>query len=154
MIVDWNVSRTSCSDRPHAVAILERLSRMQETYGNDPGCRFSRWRPGTKIRTAIRNARDFRDAQRVRELIQSSFPQQQLGTTWRFHIKPVPPTYLGARTKLHNLLTQSTEFSRAAEVRALEEFRTVSLSQVIAPLYAKADRTESPVAPSDDPPDN
>ena len=89
---------------------------------------------------------DFRDAQRVRDLIQSSFPKQQLGTTWRYHIRPVEITYLAARTKLQNLLTQSTEIPPVAEVKiALEEFRTVSQSQVTAQLYAKADRAESPV---------
>jgi hypothetical protein len=146
MIVDWNVCRVNFRDRPRALAILERLSLTQETYGHDPGSRFSRWRPDSNARTAIRNARDFRDAQRVWDLIQSSFPKQKLGTTWRYHIKPVAITYHAARAQLQNLLMQSAEIPPVAKVKvALEEFRTVSQSQVITQLYAKADCAESPL---------
>jgi hypothetical protein len=146
LIVDWNVCGVNYSDRPRAMAILKRLSLTQETYGHDPGSRFSRWIPNSVTRAAIKNARDFRDAQRVRDLIRSSFPNQQLGTPWRYHIKTVAITYHATRTKLQNLLTQTTEIPPVAKVKlALEEFRTVSQSQVTAQLYAKADRTESPV---------
>jgi hypothetical protein len=146
IIVDWNVCSVNCDDRPRARPVLQRLALTQKTYDRDPGIRFSRWRPEKNTRAAIRNARDFQDAQRVHDLIQTSLPKEQLGATWNYHIKPVPITYNVARTKLQNLLTRSTEFPLVADIKtALQEFRNVSQSDVTARLYAMADCEESPV---------
>ena len=149
LIAGWNISGLSLTNRPGALAIAKRLSRMNGLYGHDPNRRFSYWQPSVRTRGAIKNAYDFRDVELIRKLMKSSFPKQQLGKDWRYHLEPAPVTYHEARMQLKELLTQSTELPLVSKVKtALAEYRRVAHDQVTAPLYAKAERAESPMVRS------
>jgi len=136
---------------PRAKKIVERFELMREVYNFDPSRRLTIWRPGPKMLRMLAGAVHFRDAPRVRELIQGSYEQASdaAETTWHNVYENKNLTLSATRARLQSAIQKSNAVPMVADVAlALKNHRHAFDRLVLNKLDAKIDSATGPLDPS------